>query len=85
MTIDLRGNFTYTANQLVYKDEPEYEYSWQTETGKPLNALYGYICDGFFEDEEDINRHADQTFFGSKVMPGDLKYRDINGDGSITS
>ena len=85
LTIDLRGNFTYTANQLVYKDEPEYEYSWQTETGKPLNALYGYICDGFFEDEEDINRHADQTFFGSKVMPGDLKYRDINGDGSITS
>lgn len=85
LTIDFRGNFTYTVNKLVYKDEPEYEYSWQTETGKPLNAVYGFLCDGFFEDEEDINRHADQSFFGSKVMPGDLKYRDINGDGSITS
>ena len=85
LTIDLRSNFTYTANKLVYKDEPEYDYSWQTQTGKPLNALYGFICDGFFSDEEDIARHADQSFFGSHVMPGDLKYRDINGDGAITS
>ena len=85
LTIDLRSNFTYTANKLIYKDEPEYDYSWQTQTGKPLNALYGFICDGFFSDEEDIARHADQSFFGSHVMPGDLKYRDINGDGAITS
>lgn len=85
LTIDLRANYTYTANKLVYKDEPDYAYSWQMETGKPLNAMYGYICDGFFKDDDDIDMHADQTFFGSEVRPGDLKYRDVNGDGSITS
>lgn len=55
------------------------------ETGKPLNATYGYIADGLFKDDEDIANHADQSYFGSKVMPGDIKYRDVNGDGVIDS
>ena len=83
LSIDLRGNFTYTENNLVYKDEPDYPYTWQVETGKPLGATYGWIADGLFADQADIDNHADQSYFGSKVMPGDIKYRDVNGDGSI--
>lgn len=85
LSIDLRGNFTYAENKLVYKDEPDYPYTWQVETGKPLGATYGFIADGLFKDQTDIDNHADQSFFGSTVMPGDIKYRDVNGDGQINT
>lgn len=85
LAIDLRGNFTYSENKLVYKDEPDYPYQWQLETGKPLGATYGYVADGLFADQADIDNHADQSFFGSNVMPGDIKYRDVNGDGVINT
>lgn len=85
LTFDAKVNYTYAKNKLVYKDEPDYEYTWQVETGKPLNATYGYLADGLFKDDEDIANHADQSYFGSKVMPGDIKYRDVNGDGVIDS
>lgn len=85
LSFDVRGNFTYSENKLVYKDEPDYPYTWQVETGKPLGATYGFIADGLFIDQADIDDHADQSFFGSTVMPGDIKYRDVNGDGQINS
>ena len=84
LSVDIRGNYTYTRNKYVYVDEPDYPYTWQTNTGKPLGHTRGYIADGLFKNEEDILAHADQSLFGSVVMPGDIKYRDINGDGRIT-
>lgn len=85
MFVDLRGNFTYTQNKYVYNDEPDYPYVWQTKTGKPLSCTYGYIADGLFEDEDDIRNSPSQKNLGSTVMPGDIKYRDVNGDGAITT
>lgn len=84
LTIDLRGNYTYSKNKYVYKDEPDYPYVWQTETGKPLDCIRGYVAEGLFKDQTDIDSHAVQNNFGSNVMPGDIKYRDVNGDGKIT-
>ncbi len=84
LSVDLRFNYTYTKNKYVYKDEPLYPYSWQTETGKPLDCTRGYIAEGLFEDWDDITNHASQDNFGSTVMPGDIKYRDVNGDGKIS-
>ena len=84
LSVDLRGNFTYTENKVIYKDEPDYPYTWQVETGKPLGATFGFIADGLFIDQNDIDSHADQSYFGSKlIQPGDIKYRDVNGDGKI--
>ncbi len=84
-TVDLRGNFTYNQNEYKYVDEPEYPYVWQTKTGKPLNTLTGYIAEGLFESEEEIANWADQSQLGTNIMPGDIKYRDIDGDGQITT
>ncbi len=84
LSVDFRGNFTYTNNKYVYKDEPAYPYVWQTDTGKPLSCTKGFIAEGLFTDWEDINSHATQNDFGSTVMPGDIKYRDVNGDGKIS-
>ena len=45
LTLDLRGNFTYNQNEYKYVDEPSYPYVWQTNTGKPLNTVKGYIAE----------------------------------------
>lgn len=50
--------------------------------GYPINSLYGYEAIGLFESEEDVNNHATQ--FGN-LAPGDIKYKDQNGDGMINS
>lgn len=47
--------------------------------GQPVGVLYGYICDGIFQTEEQVSNHAIQE--GKGV--GRLMYRDINGDGVI--
>lgn len=84
-SVDLRGNFTYNRNEYVNVDEPEYPYVWQTLTGKPLNTLTGYIAEGLFTDYDEISHWADQSQLGgSDLRPGDIKYRDVNGDGIIS-
>lgn len=81
-SIDFRGNFTYTENKYTSKDEPTRNYPWEVETGTPLAATWGYIADGLFESQDEIDNHAVQSF-GSTPMPGDIKYRDLNGDNKI--
>jgi TonB-linked SusC/RagA family outer membrane protein len=61
----------------VYSDDYQYR------AGRPLDTQWGYVCEGFFKDDADIAGHAKQTF--GDVKPGDLKYKDVNGDGTIDS
>ncbi len=48
--------------------------------GYPINSLFGYQAEGYFTDAADVAKHAKQ--FGT-VAPGDIKFRDQNGDGVI--
>ena len=82
--VDFRGNFTYTRNKYVFKDEIWHEYPWQVQTGRPLSTQYGYVAEGLFSTQEEIDNHAVQEL-GSTPMVGDIKYRDLNGDGIINS
>ncbi|MFC6859942.1 SusC/RagA family TonB-linked outer membrane protein [Zunongwangia atlantica] len=82
------GNFEYELgvvgmiynSEAVVRDEV-YQDEYQNREGKPLDASFGYISEGFFVDQADIDSHANQTF--GDVLPGDLKYRDVNGDGIV--
>ena len=80
--VDFRGNFTYTENKYVNLDEPVYPYVWKTSTGKPLSRTTGYIAQGLFSSQEEIDNSPTQNL-GSTVKRGDIKYRDVNGDGKI--
>jgi len=51
--------------------------------GRPLDAYYGYISEGLFQNQAEIDAHAKQTF--GAVKPGDIKYSDLNNDGLIDS
>lgn len=80
VTLGFNG-MVFTSEALT-RDEVANE-DYLLRTGHALDANYGYVCEGFFQDEADIEQHAKQTF--GTVRPGDLKYKDINGDGVINS
>lgn len=78
----IRGNYTFSQNIIDYYEENKLPYEYLSVTGKPFNLLRGYIAEGLFKDKEDIALSPDQSAFG-KIRPGDIKYRDVNGDGRI--
>jgi len=66
----------------VKKRDEVFENTYQNRVGKPLDAYWGYMAEGLFQDQAEIDAHARQTF-GGTLKPGDIKYRDINGDNII--
>lgn len=80
--VTLGFNGMVFASEALTRDEVANE-DYLLRAGHALDANYGYVCEGFFQDEADIEQHAKQTF--GTVRPGDLKYKDINGDGVINS
>ncbi len=63
------------------KRDELYEFDYQNRTGKPLDAIWGLQSNGFYIDQADIENSAVSTF--GEVKPGDIKYIDQNGDGTI--
>ena len=80
--VTLGFNGMVFSSKASIRDEVANE-SYLLRQGRALDATYGYVCEGFFQDQADIEKHAKQTF--GTVRPGDLKYKDINGDGVINS
>lgn len=52
----------------------------RTIVGGPIGSFYGYTADGIFQNQQEVENHAFQT---AGTAPGDIKFKDINGDGII--
>ena len=81
VTFNLGGNLMYTKNKIKEMLEEPRLYDNLIQTGNPYGQIYGLEAIGFFKDEADIAASPTQTF--STVKPGDIKYRDVNGDNII--
>ncbi|MFY7826739.1 MAG: SusC/RagA family TonB-linked outer membrane protein [Flectobacillus sp.] len=75
-------NGTYYQTTAIKRAEL-YENAYQNRQGKALDGIWGLQNLGFFQDENDIKNSPSQTF--GQVKPGDIKYKDQNGDGIIDS
>ena len=51
--------------------------------GYPIGYFYGYKVEGVYQTQEEIEHSPKNTL--ATVTPGDLKFRDVNGDGEITT
>jgi TonB-linked SusC/RagA family outer membrane protein len=71
---------TYANSKVTKRDELYFD-QYQNRQGRPVDAIYGLVSDGFFADQNDINTRPKQAF--STVVPGDIRYKDQNGDGVI--
>lgn len=65
------------------KRDENYEFAYQSRVGQALNGLWGLESMGLFQSQEEIDAAPTQTF--DKVKPGDIRYKDQNGDGEIDS
>lgn len=70
---DLNSDVPYYINQI--------NNSYVTMLAKdyPINVFYGYVTDGIFQNQSEVNTHAVQP----GAEPGDIRFRDLNNDGGI--
>lgn len=84
MWITARGNFTYATNEYLVYEEPLYTKEWwKSRVGYGLSQPRGYIAERLFVDDEEVANSPAQNF-GVPNIAGDIKYKDVNGDGVIT-
>jgi TonB-linked outer membrane protein, SusC/RagA family/TonB-dependent outer membrane receptor, SusC/RagA subfamily, signature region len=81
VNITVRGNMTYSKNEVLEKDEENKAYPYQYERGYRVDQQKGLIALGLFKDYDDIRNSPRQEF--GIVQPGDIKYKDVNGDGVV--
>lgn len=78
----VKGNFSYAKNKILFRDEPANAANpMLRKTGRPIGQLYGYIAEGFYYDDADVAKSP--VTVGRTVKPGDIKFKDVNGDGKI--
>ena len=82
-TYGLSGNITFMTSEIVNANQAYQEYDYLYVKGNRVNQRYGLEAIGFFQDQMEINNSPTQTF--SAVRPGDVKFKDQNGDAIIDS
>ncbi len=79
--LTVRGNMTYYKNEIIERDEESQVYPYLYQKGYRVDQVKGLIAEGLFADYDDIRTSPKQSW--GTVQPGDIKYRDVNGDGVV--
>ena len=77
---EIGATLTYSKTRwLRYNDEPNVP-EWQKVTGTTYGSHWGWLADGLYQSEEEIDNSA---WYGTRPNVGDIRYVDLNGDGQI--
>jgi len=83
--LQVRGNYTYAKNKITKMEEPDYSATpWLSRIGQPIDQTWGFVAERLFVDQNEVNNSPEQAF-GGEYSGGDIKYKDINGDGRISA
>lgn len=77
----LRGVVSYAKNKIVDMGENPSPYVLSMSTGRPIGTIFGYVADGFYNSQEEIDNGPYDKLRTCK--PGDLRYKDISGPSGI--
>ncbi|MCF3112160.1 TonB-dependent receptor [Niabella sp. CC-SYL272] len=80
--ISFRGTFTYNTDVLVENKQAPFADPYQERRGQNILAQFGYVAEGLFQSQAEIDNSPDQSALGNPRV-GDIKYKDLNGDGVI--
>lgn len=84
----VKPNITFNKNNVVYAPQPAGLLPWQSTIGHPIAVNptnltnLGYVAEGLYQSTEEIQKGPTPLY--ANVAPGDIKYKDLNGDGKIT-
>jgi TonB-linked SusC/RagA family outer membrane protein len=80
------GNFSFARNKILFQDEVSRTFSYQNRTNQRFGQYYGLLSDGLFNTWEEVNADSRPVYEGNnRIQPGDIRFRDINGDGFINA
>jgi len=80
----LTGNVNYARNNIVYQAEVLQKYPWLNATGFAVSQYKGFVTDGFFNNQSELNnRPVYAAPLNNNVALGDVRYKDIDGDGKV--
>jgi len=86
-TVGTKFSYFATANvgvlqtRVLFADEVTRPYDYMRRTGQPVGQRFGYVADGLFQSQAEIA--GAPTLLGYSPQPGDIRYKDLNGDGVI--
>lgn len=85
--VSVRGNMTENQDKVVENAQADPAYPWLDRRGHNVLAEWGYVAEGLYTSEEQIAERGitqfGETYPGQLVKPGDIMYKDMNGDGHI--
>ncbi len=85
LTIRAGINGGYAKNKVVFLDEVPGIKQYQKLEGKSIGGYLVYKSAGVFKDQDDINKNTiDYSGVTGTLIPGDMKFEDVDGDGKIT-
>ncbi len=77
----VNANASTLQTKVLFQDEVNQPYEWMKRTGRAVGTLFGYTATGLYQSQDEINKSA--TIDGYTPHPGDIRYKDFNGDGVI--
>jgi len=95
LTLNVSGNITFLDNEVLELSENlptgvlirgfmnNGSAEARTMAGFPIATFWGYVVEGIYQTNADIEKSPDATAIGA-YLPGDFKFKDVNGDGKIT-
>jgi len=84
VTFNVGATYNLNKNKVVEQGEEAQAYSNLVTTNTPLHGIWGYVAEGLFQSQAEIDASPKQNL-GSTPRVGDIKYCDVNGDGVIDS
>jgi len=84
-SFDISANASTLKNEVLAlggNNEPVYGVGSKTQVGSEVGEHFGYVYEGIFQTEEEVNNHA---FQNSGTAPGDIIFQDLNNDGTINA
>ncbi|MDR1720081.1 MAG: TonB-dependent receptor [Dysgonamonadaceae bacterium] len=82
LTYSLKANISFAQNTLREDDSPEPAEPYQNPRGRRMDSLLGLVALGLFETQEEIDAWP-RSAYKNELIPGDVKYQDVNEDGII--
>ena len=80
--VSFRGTFSYNKDKVIENDDPTQPYPFMEHRGVNYLSNFGYISQGLFQSQKEIDNAPSQSALGTP-RPGDIRYKDLNGDGKI--
>lgn len=79
------GNLSFEQSNYDYAPELPKAFPWMSKLGDPVGMKYGYVADGIFQNQQEIDEHDAflTSAVKSTIQPGDIRYKDLNNDGVI--